>query len=284
MTETGVLTARGLRPLADPVVRWAERRGTTAAAMARAGGVLTVVAAVWFTAPTLLGRLAGVLALALVLYCDAVGDRLGERGRDTLTAWSVSFLVHLREFVLYAALAVGADLDGRADAWAWAAGALVAYAVRESVVAARAARYAPVLRDAEEERLSPIEAIDPSRTDRDDSDPEFTAELLGGPPAREDTEPGGLVRIRTAPPRRDGGRRLPDGDRSGTAEPERGPARLRKGSGLLWDLVAFGPSERFLVIAATVTIWDVSAAFPALVAGFAVAVAGAAMTPRRHTP
>ncbi|MBN3585061.1 hypothetical protein JYB64_21955, partial [Algoriphagus aestuarii] len=61
MTETGVLTAYGMRPLAEPVVRWAVRRGTTPAAMARAGAVLTAVAAVWFTDTALMGSLVGTL-------------------------------------------------------------------------------------------------------------------------------------------------------------------------------------------------------------------------------
>jgi len=284
VTETGVLTARGLRPLAGPAVRWAARRGTTPAALARAGGVLTVVAAVWFTDPSPLGGLAGSLALALVLYCDAVGDRLGEQSGDTLTAWTVAVLVHLREFVLYAALAVGAGLAGHADAWAWAAGALVAYAVRESVTAARASR-GPALPGSGGPRPSPIEAVDPSRDSREPADPEFTAELLGAARHRgDDAERDDPVRGRTAPPQREGGARPLAHDsavRSEAVGTRPAPAPSGGAGELLGALAAFGPSERFLVIAVSVTIWGASAAFPALILGSAVAVAAAAMTPHR---
>ena len=284
MTETGVLTARGLRPLAGPVVRWAARRGTTPAALARAGVVLTVVAAVWFTDPSPVGGLAGALALALVLCCDAVGDRLGEQSSDTLTAWTVAVLVHLREFVLYAALAVGAGLAGRTDAWMWAAGALVAYAVRESVTAARASR-SPVPPRRGGPRTSPIEAVDPSRDSREPADPEFTAELLGAARRRDDgAERNDPARGRTALPRREGGARPLAHD--GAVPPEAvgkptAPAPSGGVGELLGALAAFGPSERFLVIAVSVTIWGASAAFPALILGSAVAVAAAAMTPHR---
>ncbi len=279
-----MLTARGFRPLAGPAVRWAARRGTTPAATARAGGVLTVVAAVWFTDTTLLGDLVGALLLALVLYSDAVGDRLGGQARDRLTEWTVAVMVHLREFALYAGLALGAGLAGRADAWLWASGALIAYALRESVVTARGVGPSPSPGGGDGAHPSPIDVVDPSRSSREPADPEFTAELLGVPAADgDDAEPGGLVRIRTAPPRRGGGLRPLErgGVRPGPAPQRRPRAPLGRGSDTLRALTAFAPSERLLVIAVSVTIWDALAAFAALIAGSAVAVAAAVTTPRR---
>ncbi|EOR70390.1 hypothetical protein TM51_13040 [Thermobifida fusca TM51] len=282
MTETGVLTAYGMRPLAEPVVRWAVRRGTTPAAMARAGAVLTAVAAVWFTDTALMGSLVGTLALALVLYCDAVGSRIAEHRCDALNAWAVAMLSRVREYVLFLGLALGASLAGQTDVWLWVAGALTAHAVRESVAEARAAhRPEAQPRDASRGAPPPIEAIDPSYRSREPADPDFTAELLGLARDPDDTaEPPGTVRLRPAPASQ---KTRDRGAAPGNAAPPRrrrqAVSRGRAGR-LLRDVARFGPSERFLVIAVSVTIWHASVAFGALIAGSVAAMAVATLLPQ----
>ncbi|WP_133741844.1 hypothetical protein [Actinorugispora endophytica] len=305
MTETGVLTARGFRPLAGPFARWAERRGTTAAATGRAGLVLTAVAAVWFSSGTPRDSLIGSGFLALVLFADAAGDRLwSESGpRDALTAWSTTVLTHLRECVLYVGLAAGAVAAGAADAWVWAAGALIARALHGSALSARAARAAgagAAPRDSaasEAGRLSPIDVVDPSRSGRAPADPSFTAELLGDaePEPVDNGRRDAPIRIRTTPPPRGGGltplRSVSAG--AGSSRKDRNttgrvPIRIRTpkaGHGLMRALTAFASSERFLVVAVTVTIWDASVTFIALVVGSVIALAvGAATDSLRHAP
>lgn len=155
--------------------------------------------------------------------------------------------------------------------------------------------------------LSPIDVVDPSRDGRAPADPSFTAELLGGGPRGPDgAEGSGPIRIDTAPPTSGSGlrplRRTGDGagpggsgrsgasrvprprrGRGGTGSapaPRRGPrgaARLlgaRRGRALGRALAASSQSERFTVIAVTVTIWDATVAFAVLCVAAAIAVAG----------
>lgn len=49
-------------------------------------------------------------------------------------------------------------------------------------------------------------------------------------------------------------------------------------------LAAFGPSERFLVLAISVTIWHASVAFGALIVGSAIVTAIAALLPQSDSP
>ncbi|WP_285761155.1 hypothetical protein [Nocardiopsis ansamitocini] len=297
MTETGVLTLRGFAPLAGPVARWSRRRGVTPAGAARIGLFITVAAAVWFTAPGVRSSLVGSVLLAAVLFTDAVGLRLARsRPWDPLTAWAVPLLAQLRECVLCVGLAIGGVVAGIADAWAWAAGALIALALREAVRTARAAalasgpsrevRQAPG-RVPGQRRPSPIDAVDPSRHGRVPADASFTDELLGKRVSNDDrpgAEGNPVIPIRTTPPTRG------EGLRPLAAGPDRpAPPRARAGIapptplGPLRALGRFAQSERFFLIAVTVTIWDVRVTFIALIVGSVLAVAGELADPVRPT-
>ncbi|WP_156184772.1 hypothetical protein [Allosalinactinospora lopnorensis] len=215
--------------------------------------------------------------------------------------WLETLLSRLREYVVYAGLAIGGVLTGVPDAWAWAAGALIAQTMRDSVAAAWTARSAPPHPTvdhqgvpARHQHSSPLDAMDPSSSPngRAPSDPSLTAELLGGPEEEEPRgsgEPEHPIRIRTAPRSTrapahwEEGRyqvmremgAVPD-ERAepaheGGAYPDTGRAL---GSLVSGRVPRFPQAGRFAVIALTITIWDARVTFVALIIGCAIAVCG----------
>ncbi|MFF1671821.1 hypothetical protein ACFVWN_19010, partial [Nocardiopsis flavescens] len=129
--------------VARSTARFLEHRHVTRAGMSRIAVMVSVGAAVWFTRPDTVGGLAGSALLVAVLFCDSVRDRMRAGRRDALTLWLVAMLSQLREYIVYLGLAVGAVLAGIAGAWGWAAGALVALALRDALLVAREASPAP---------------------------------------------------------------------------------------------------------------------------------------------
>ncbi|WP_017618798.1 hypothetical protein, partial [Nocardiopsis gilva] len=258
MAKAAALTDHWLGPLSRPGARWARRAHLTPSGLGRIGLVLTVPAAVWFTEPGPRGALIGSLFLAAALCTDAVaGELVGER-RDALEAWLTAMLSRLREYIVYLGLAIAGTLSGVPDAWGWAAGTLIAVALRDSVVAAHRAR--PDLSGPPQGVVVPaqprgggcvsvslIDAVDPSGTtaDRSPSDPTLTAELFGtATSATADGEGGsGADRDdrRERPPRPD----APAAVSAGTPP----PTAARR-------LLAFPQAARFATVALTITIWD----------------------------
>ncbi|NYE49692.1 hypothetical protein HDA32_004812 [Spinactinospora alkalitolerans] len=178
MTETGVLAVRGPRPVLGHIARWAGLRPLPAARFGQIGLLVGVLAAVWLTEDTLRGAVIGSLLLGAVLCTDAIGAESLRAHRDALDAWLAVVLRHLREYAVYGGLALGGALAGVPHAWAWAAGALVAHALRASVGSARAARPETTGPD-----LPPLfGGIGPGRGERTSADRSFTTELLGGAP------------------------------------------------------------------------------------------------------
>ncbi|MFL1381783.1 hypothetical protein ACJOT4_30905, partial [Nocardiopsis sp. frass4] len=129
--------------VARSTARLLERRHVTRAGMSRIAVMVSVVAAVWFTRPDTVGGLAGSAFLVAVLFCDSVRDRMRAGRYDALTLWLAAMLSQLREYIVYLGLAVGAVLAGIGGAWGWAAGALVALALRDALLVAREAPPAP---------------------------------------------------------------------------------------------------------------------------------------------
>lgn len=119
--------------------RMLERRHVTRAGMARIGVLGAVGAAVWFSRADAVGGLAGSAFLGAVLFCDAVRERMRADRHDALTLWLAAMLSQLREYAVYLGLAAGAVAAGIGGAWGWAAGALVALALRDSLLAAGSA-------------------------------------------------------------------------------------------------------------------------------------------------
>ncbi|NKY97392.1 hypothetical protein [Nocardiopsis alborubida] len=123
--------------------RMLERRHVTRAGVARISVLGAVGAAVWFSRADTVGGLAGSAFLGAVLFCDAVRERMRADRRDALTLWLVAMLSQLREYAVYLGLAAGAVAAGAGGAWGWAAGALVALALRESLLASGSAPALP---------------------------------------------------------------------------------------------------------------------------------------------
>ncbi|GAB3455473.1 hypothetical protein GCM10027570_36080 [Streptomonospora sediminis] len=192
------------------------------AAMSRIGLVLAVAAALWFTEGGLRGAVCGSLLLAAVLATDLLAHRMriaaGRLRRDRLDLWLAVMLARLREYAVFAGLAIGGAVAGVADAWAWAAGALIAVALRDSITAAREARLGDPEWTANGGADWPVGAADPSRhgAGQAPGDDSLAAELLGGAgdggdrgggssgdtapePDRPDTPPEPPLRIRTLP-------------------------------------------------------------------------------------
>ncbi|WP_231640610.1 hypothetical protein [Nocardiopsis sp. NRRL B-16309] len=277
--------------------------------MTRISVLAALGAAVWFTRADTVGALAGSLFLGAVLFCDAVRARMRANRRDALTVWLVSMLAQLREYIVYAGLAVGAVLAGLADGWGWAAGALIALALRDWLLIARAAPTAPDLsRDVGREPharpgrtggLLADLAPRPPEGPRE-SDPRLTGRLLGPGPgpgsgAAADARPGdgGAAAAPGGPPRPRispealTGRESPSARASLSREPERATAppegdRLARVQlpHLARRIMVFSQSTRFLAIAVTATLWDARVAFLTLIVGCAVAVTGELVDPR----
>ncbi|MCP3014279.1 hypothetical protein NGM33_13140 [Nocardiopsis dassonvillei] len=123
--------------------RMLERRHVTRSGVARIGVLGAVGAAVWFSRADAVGGLAGSAFLGAVLFCDAVRERMRADRRDALTLWLAAMLSQLREYAVYLGLAAGAVAAGTGGAWGWAAGALVALALRDSLLAAGSAPAVP---------------------------------------------------------------------------------------------------------------------------------------------
>ncbi|RNL82336.1 hypothetical protein [Halostreptopolyspora alba] len=296
-----------LRPVSRSAARWAARASLSRAGLARIGLVLAVLAAVWFTEGGLRGALVGSLLLGAVLFTDTVAaDLEGERG-DALAGWLALLLSRLREYVVYAGLAIGGVVTGVPDAWTWAAGALVTLALYESVATARLASGArdtgaPSAPPVPRPHDSPIAAMDPSRPKGgpEPSDPALTAKLLGDAPQQPvgETEPTGPIRIRTTPKStvdaakwQEGRRRALRGLGLTESTPEGGAYPAVRGPARLWRpwapriprlprvRVPYSQAARFAVIALTITIWDTRVTFVALITGGLIALCGALAPP-----
>ncbi|MFD3688068.1 hypothetical protein ACFWTE_24995 [Nocardiopsis sp. NPDC058631] len=245
--------------VARSTARMLERRCVTRAGVTRIGVLGAVGGAVWFSRADMVGGLAGSAFLASALFCDAVRTRMHAGRRDALTRWLVAMLSQLREYVVYLGLAVGAVLADLGGAWGWAAGALVALALRDSLLVSHAAPSAAspgqnmkrAALSSQERAGGLLGGLVPRRPSRDpsDSDPALTGRLLGPPAA-------------TAGP---AARRVP-----GSAQAP--PSLARR-------LMAFSQPTRFLVIAVTATLWDARVAFVTLIVGCTVAVTGELVDP-----
>ena len=268
---------------ARSTARMLERRCVTRAGVTRIGVLGAVGGAIWFSRADMVGGLAGSAFLASVLFCDAVRTRMHTGRGDALTRWLVAMLAQLREYVVYLGLAVGAVLADLGGAWGWAAGALVALALRDSLLVPHAAPAA----DSPGQNMK-REAL-PSQ--------ERAGRLLGGlVPRRPPRGPGGSAPALTGrlpgPPAptagpaaqgRAGSRHAPgEGDREDAGEAGARPAAPGSAQALpslARRLMAFSQPARFLVIAVTATLWDARVAFVTLIVGCTIAVTGELVDP-----
>ena len=243
--------------------RMLERRYVTRTGVTRVGVVVAAIAAVWFSRADVTGAIVGSLFLGLVLFCDTVRSRMRSHRRDVLTLWTISMAVQFREYVVYVGLAFGAAAAGHSGAWGWAAGALIALALRDALLVARAAPPA---------RWAPHPLVLPGQR-----------------------RPGGLQGASVPRPR--------DGERPEAPEPERPvdadhAAQIARAAGtpdigdggtdvpaspslvlLTRRVMAFEQPTRFLVIAVAATTWDARIAFIGLIVGCVVAITGELVDP-----
>ncbi|MGW5878469.1 hypothetical protein ACWFMI_18155 [Nocardiopsis terrae] len=229
--------------VARATARMLERRRVTRTGVTRISVLVAVAAAVWFGRTDLVGALAGSALLGLVLCCDAVRDRMRANRRDALTLWTVSVAAQLREYVVYVGLAFGAAVGGSAGAWGWAAGALIALALRDSLLVARSAPPAPA-----------------------------GAKPLVLPAQRR---PEG---VRVPAPRAGAAEPAQAREDSGTGRAAEPPSALPLPV-LARRVLLFGQPTRFLVIAVAATVGDARLVFLSLIVGCAVAITGELVDP-----
>ncbi|WP_159940398.1 hypothetical protein [Nocardiopsis sp. FR6] len=271
--------------MARLVARTLERRHVTRAGVTRISVLVAVGAAVWFSRADALGGLAGSALLGAVLFCDAVRGRMRADRRDALTLWLAAMLSQLREYAVYLGLAAGAVLAGVNGAWGWAAGALVALALRDSLLAAETAPAAPGAGRTPKGPVPPsqgrqggfLSALTPQPPQGPrKSDPDLTSRLFGTTVA---TAPGGVA---TGASGAGGG----SGESGRAGDGRSGPARRPEASSSpvsvsapVHHLVTFSQPVRFAVIAVTVTLWDARVAFVTLIFGCAIAVTARVVGP-----
>lgn len=252
--------------LVRAIARVLERRHVTRVGVTRISALLALGSAVWFAQERDEGPLVGSVLLLLVLCCDAVSAAMRTDHRDSLTLWFATMLGQLREYTVYTGLALGAVAAGINGAWAWAAGALIALALRESLLVARKAPIAlppqgrgtsrsPVPAQRRSEGLPGGSGI-PAPRRPGAGDPELTGRLLGA-----DSERNGRTHV--APRVRQEGA---DG---------RGPAAVVALPGIACRWLSFTQPVRFLAIGVTTVVWDPRVAFITLVIGCAIAVTSA---------
>lgn len=245
--------------LGRSTARLLEGRNVTRAGMTRISVLAAIGAAVWFSRADVVGALAGSVFLAAILLCDAVRSQMRADRRDSLALWLAALLGQLREYVVYVGLVLGAVSAGFAGAWGWAAGALIALALRDSLLIARAA---------------PPAAGPPSGS-------------TGGPNPSQGCAEDLLGRLAPRPPERAGGGspELAGGvlgtqvpsvprPRTETTPDAHGtlPAAVRR-------ILAFPQPVRFVAIAVATVAGDARVAFVTLVIGCVVAVTGELVDP-----
>ncbi|MEV2274157.1 hypothetical protein AB0I72_01105 [Nocardiopsis sp. NPDC049922] len=299
--------------VARATARMLERRCVTRSGVTRISVVAAIAAAVWFSQADTVGCLVGSAFLGVVLFCDAVRARIRTDRRDALTMWLAAMLGQLREYAVYVGLALGAVAAGIQGAWGWAAGALIALALRDSFLVVRsappatgngtgggavwgrgdtagaggsAARGDSGVQDGPDGLLAGL--VPPPPRDTRENDPRLTDRLLGGPEGRPVATRDGVApgsSTGTAVRATAGVAAAPSTTETAAAAADTGAhdAAARAGGAPLpaaiRRVMVFTQPTRFLTIAVTTTVWDARVAFLTLVVGCALAVTGELVDP-----
>jgi phosphatidylglycerophosphate synthase len=162
----GVFTTFLVSPYSKYVARWAARRGLTPNQVTTFSLVLGLGAAAAFAAGTRAWLVAGAVALQVAFTADCVDGQLARYTRrfSALGAWLDSVFDRVKEYAVYAGLALGAG-----GAWALAGAALALQTARHYVEFAYAAATAP--------QGGPAQ---PPLEERDDAPPAGAASPGGG--------------------------------------------------------------------------------------------------------
>lgn len=127
----GFFTTFLVSPYSKHIARWAARRGLTPNQITTVSLVLGVLAAAAFATGGRWGLVAGALLLQVAFTADCVDGQLARFTRTftPLGAWLDSTFDRLKEYVVYAGLAIGAAQAGD-PVWALAGAALTLQTVR----------------------------------------------------------------------------------------------------------------------------------------------------------
>ncbi|MDL4814708.1 DUF5941 domain-containing protein [Actinomadura opuntiae] len=131
----GLVAAYAVAGYAPVLVRWAASRGLSPATVSAISFGLGALAAVWFSAGSHAGMVAGAGLLYVSFVLDCVAGTAG-------ASWPATVLCLAKEAAVYAGLAVGAGVQVpggpgfQGNAWAAAVGALALLSVRHAMDAA----------------------------------------------------------------------------------------------------------------------------------------------------
>lgn len=144
-TDDGVFTRYAVSSWSGHLVRLAARAKLTPNAVTGISVGLAAIAAVWFSAGTRIGLLAGAAAFYLSFVLDCVDGQLARftRRGTALGSWLDTICDRGKEFAAYAALAAGYGAVHGQDVWPLAIGAMLLLALRHAIGSAYADAFPP---------------------------------------------------------------------------------------------------------------------------------------------
>lgn len=229
--------------LSRQVARWTTASRIPAASFSGTAFACGICAAVWLSAGTWLGRLAGVTALGAAALAQAGARRSAVTARrpamgQAMDGWLAAGCAAAAEFAAYGGLAAGAPAGQQRGVWPLAAGALILLAFRQMMALCR-----------EPPAGGP-----------------FPAFQAVGAPGAAGTRGAGDGSVAPG-----GGAGPDDGAAPGGRVREESPLRLL--ARLAWRLLALPPGLRVALFGVTALVWGPRVTFAALAAGGTVALA-----------
>ncbi|MWA05477.1 hypothetical protein F8568_034965 [Actinomadura sp. LD22] len=135
----GLVAAYAVGGYAPYLVRWAASRGLAPETVSGISFCFGALAAVWFSAGSRDGTIAGAGLLYVSFVLDCVGGGLAGAAGTPWAAWPAGVLGRAKEAAVYAGLAAGAGAEPpggpgfAGNAWAAAVAALVLLSVRQTL-------------------------------------------------------------------------------------------------------------------------------------------------------
>ncbi|WP_344959602.1 CDP-alcohol phosphatidyltransferase family protein [Actinomadura miaoliensis] len=168
--DDGLFATYAVGSYSPHLVRWAARRGLTPITVTWMSLGLAVLAAVWFAAGTRGGVVTGAALLYAAFVLDCVDGQLARftRRRSALGAWLDVLLDRVKEYGVYAGLAVGAIAAGHGSGavWGLAVAAMTLQTVRHTLDHSFASRPAGPGRRPLPQRTAPLTAPDDGPIER----------------------------------------------------------------------------------------------------------------------
>ena len=119
-------------PYSKYVARWAARREVSPHAVTAASAGLALIAAVWFSAGTQAGLVVGAVSVFGMFVLDCVDGQVARYARSpsVFGSWLDPVSDRVKEYAVYAGLAVGGTAAHQAGVWGLAIAALIVQAIR----------------------------------------------------------------------------------------------------------------------------------------------------------